>query len=92
MTKLETRQVKDELPDRSIIDLIKYYFALFFGGGGWWGTYSATCLVSNTMTQRTANESAPGLCRICKRSDQPKIEKLENHNERLILHRKLKKR
>ena len=29
--------------------------------------------------QRTANENAAGLRRICKRSDQPKIERLENN-------------
>ena len=31
-----------------------------------------------TMMQRTANENAAGLRRICKRSDQPKIQRLEN--------------
>ena len=30
------------------------------------------------MMQRTGNENAAGLRRICKRSDQPKIERLEN--------------
>ena len=40
-----------------------------------------------TMMQRTTNENAAGLHRICKRSDQPKI---ENNDARLILRRKLK--
>ena len=39
--------------------------------------------------QRNANENATGLRRICKRSDQPKIERLENNDARLILRRKL---
>ena len=35
--------------------------------------------------QRTANENAACLRRICKRSDQPKIERLVNNDARLIL-------
>ena len=42
------------------------------------------------MMQRTANENAACLRRICKRSDQPKIERLVNYDARLILRRKLK--
>ena len=41
------------------------------------------------MMQRTAEEDAACLRRICKRSDQPKIEKLVNNDARLILRRKL---
>ena len=41
----------------------------------------------NTVMQRVANENAA--CRICKRSDQPKIERLENNDARLLLRRKL---
>ena len=33
--------------------------------------------LAQTMMQRTANENADGLRRICKRSDQPKIERLK---------------
>ena len=40
------------------------------------------------MMQRTANANPAGLRRICKRSDQPKIERLENNDARLILRRK----
>ena len=43
----------------------------------------------NIMMQRTANENAAGLRRICKRSDQPKIERLVNNDARLRLRRKL---
>ena len=39
----------------------------------------------NIMMQRTANENAACLRRICKRSDQPKIERLVNNDARLIL-------
>ena len=39
--------------------------------------------------QRTANENAAGLRRICKTSDQPKIERLENNDAGLIVRRKL---
>ena len=39
----------------------------------------------NIMMQRTANENAACLRRICKRSDQPKIERLVNSDARLIL-------
>ena len=42
------------------------------------------------MMQRTANESAAGLRRICKRSDQPKTERPVNNDASLILRRKLK--
>ena len=35
--------------------------------------------------QRTANENAGCLRKICKRSDQPKIERLVNNDARLIL-------
>ena len=41
------------------------------------------------MVQRTANEHAACLRRICKRSHQPKIERLVNNDARLILRRKL---
>ena len=37
------------------------------------------------MMQRTANENAPCLRRICKRSDQPKIERIVHNDARLIL-------
>ena len=37
------------------------------------------------MMQRTANENAACLRRICKRSDQPKIERPVNNDARLIL-------
>ena len=40
------------------------------------------------MMQRTANENAAYKRRICKRSDQPKIDRITN-NERLILREKL---
>ena len=43
----------------------------------------------NTMMQRTANENAARLRRIFKRSHQPKIERLEDNDARLILRRKL---
>ena len=43
----------------------------------------------NIMVQRTANENAACLRRICKRSDQPKIERIANNDARLILRRKL---
>ena len=36
----------------------------------------------NIMMQRTANENAACLHRICKRSDQPKIERLVNNDAR----------
>ena len=39
--------------------------------------------------QRTANENAACLRRICKRSDQPKIERIANNDARLILRKKL---
>ena len=39
------------------------------------------------MVQRTANENAACLRRICKRSDQPKIERIANNDARLILRR-----
>ena len=41
------------------------------------------------MMQRTANENAACLRRICKRSDQPKIERIVNNDARLILRSKL---
>ena len=44
------------------------------------------------MMQRTANENAACLRRICKRSDQPKIERLVavvDNDAKLILRRKL---
>ena len=41
--------------------------------------------------QRTANENAACLRRICKRSDQPKIERVANNDARLILRRKLRR-
>ena len=42
------------------------------------------------MMQRTANENA-AVCkrRICKRSDQPKIDRIANNDARLILRKKL---
>ena len=43
----------------------------------------------NIKMQRTANENAACLRRICKRSDQPKIEKIANNDARLILRKKL---
>ena len=43
----------------------------------------------NIMMQRTANENAACIRRICERSDQPKIERLVNNDARLILCRKL---
>ena len=42
------------------------------------------------MMERTVNENAACLRRICKRSDQPKMERLVNNDARLILRRKLK--
>ena len=42
-----------------------------------------------TMMKRNAKENAAGLRRICKRSDQPKIERLVNNDARLILLGKL---
>ena len=39
----------------------------------------------NIMMKRTTNENAACLCRICKRSDQPKIERLVNDDTRLGL-------
>ena len=39
----------------------------------------------NIMMQRTANENVACLRRICKRSEQPKIERLVNNDARLIL-------
>ena len=41
------------------------------------------------MMQRTANENAAGKRRICKRSDQPKIDRIANNDARLILREKL---
>ena len=38
----------------------------------------------NIIMQRTANENAACLHRICKRSDQPKIERLVNNDARLM--------
>ena len=48
--------------------------------------YSKQC---NIKMQRTANENAACLRRICKRSDQPKIEGIANNDARLILRKKL---
>ena len=42
------------------------------------------------MMQRTVNENAVCQRKICKRSDQPKIERLVNNDARLILRGKLK--
>ena len=39
--------------------------------------------------QRTGNESVAGLRRICKKSDQQRIERLVNNAARLILRKKL---
>ena len=52
------------------------------------GTFPGS-LFSVEMMQRTANENAACLRRICKRSDQPKIERLVNNDARLMLRRKL---
>ena len=41
------------------------------------------------MMQRTANENAACIRRICKKSDQPKIERLVDNDAGLILRRKL---
>ena len=41
------------------------------------------------MMQRTANENAASERRICKRSDQPKLDKIANNDARLILRKKL---
>ena len=41
------------------------------------------------MMQRTANENAACLRRICERSDQPKVERIANNDARLILSKKL---
>ena len=41
------------------------------------------------MMQRTANEYAACERRICKRSDQPKINRITNNDARLILREKL---
>ena len=41
------------------------------------------------MMQRTANENAARKRRICKRSDQPKIDRIANNDARLILREKL---
>ena len=41
------------------------------------------------MMQRTANENAACERRICKRSDQPKIDRIANNDARLILRKKL---
>ena len=43
----------------------------------------------NIMMQRTANENAACIRRICKRPDQPKIERLVNNDARVILQKKL---
>ena len=59
------------------------------GGRGFKSSLREMFVGINTMMQRTANENAAGIRRICKRSDQPKIERLENNGPRLILRRKL---
>ena len=41
------------------------------------------------MMQRNANEKAACRRRICKRSDQPKIDRIANNDARLILCKKL---
>ena len=46
------------------------------------------CLIVEMM-QRTANEDAARKRRICKRSDQPKIDRIANNDARLILREKL---
>ena len=43
----------------------------------------------NIMMQRTANENAARKRRICKRSDQPNIDRIANKDARLILREKL---
>ena len=52
---------------------------------GKWKPLCACDLLDIEMMQRTANENAACLRRICKRSDQPKIERLVNNNARLII-------
>ena len=42
------------------------------------------------MMQRTANENAACKRRMCKRSDQPKIDRIGNNDARLILRKMLK--
>ena len=44
---------------------------------------------TSIMMQRTANENAACIRRICKRPDKPKIERIINNDARLILRRKL---
>jgi len=41
------------------------------------------------MMQRTTNENAACIRRICKRPDKPKMEGIINNDARLILRRKL---
>ena len=43
----------------------------------------------NMMMERTANENAARKRRICKRSDQPKIDRIANNDARLILRRQI---
>ena len=40
--------------------------------------------LSYTMMQRTANENAAGLRRICGRSDQPEIERIANNDAMIV--------
>ena len=49
---------------------------------------TADSRMQNMMMQRTTNENAANKRRICKRSDQPKIDRITN-NARLILREKL---
>ena len=49
---------------------------------GKWKPLCACDLLDIEMMQRTANENAACLHRICKRSDQPKIERLVNNDAR----------
>ena len=46
-------------------------------------------ILFNIMIQRTASENAACLRKVCKRSDQPKIDRVVNNDARLILRRKL---
>ena len=79
-----------------------YFLIRRMGKGCWWDLIESllniithfqssrnTIFSFNTMMQRIASENAVGLRRICKKSDQPKIERLINNDERLIVCRKL---
>ena len=61
----------------------KYGFSPDLGGGGGGGFGGVLSM------QRTANENAARKRRICKRSDQPKIDRIAKNDARLILREKL---